>query len=192
MNTLPKNHILILFLLTTSVQVITCSPNDANGLWQVIVNIFYSNPAKQPQDQLPAGITVDDYLAQWRFDLNGAYYPNKVPLIPWQDIFAIENVAKTELHNIDLRNKDYANQIIGSVMKNYVESQAKTEARKYTSDEDLINRTSSAIGNSFATRLEHTPNRDGHALHQFFGTPLAEMVRSSINNPTYQRGKYYQ
>ncbi len=188
MNKSCNVYTLTALLLVTSTQLVKSSPNDNNGLWRVIIEIFYGKPPVEPQqsqEQAPAGVTVDDYLIQWRFDLNGALNPNRTPLIPWQDIFAIEDAAKVELQKVDLRKKDYVNQIMGSIMKNHVESQAKREARKYTTDQDVINRTSSAIGNSFATRLEQTPNRDGHALHQFFGKPLAEMVRSAINNPTY-------
>src|SRR5690242_16810728 len=103
-----KNTALALILFTTTSQILPNPPS----YWQIFVTLVFGNPQPQENpDQAPAGVNINDYIAQLRSDLNGQNNRYE-PVIPAHEMSEIEAAVKTNLRNIDLRDKDMTNQVI--------------------------------------------------------------------------------
>lgn len=178
MNKLLKITTLSVILFTTTLQT-TPAPFD----W-VFVAWLFGNPQQQPQknpDQAPAGVTADDYIAQFRSDLNG-----QSCVIPWDEVNEMERTLRQELRNVDLRDKDLVNQIIRSILCNQVNigtqrdmnilSEYETGNFFYESEEFKTIPTS--YENNIRVRLESIPhNLNGAAIAQYFGEARKNSLR---------------
>jgi hypothetical protein len=186
MNKLLKNSSLTLILLTTTLQTIP-TPCDL----RIFIPWFWSNPQPQENpDQAPAGVTEDDYIAQFHSDMNG-----QSCIIPLNEMQEMEAAIRQELRNIDLRDKDLTNQIIRSVLCNQVKigterdmnvlSQYKSGGFRYTRKEFETIPTS--YENNIRVRLESIPhNLNGAAVAQYFG----EARKNSLRNDYKKRNNH--
>ena|SRR5438445_9663510 len=176
MNTSPKTAVLVLLLLTVTTQ--TTLPH----FWHISFSF------RQTTQEL-----IQQHLNELERDLIGRPHERITLVIPEHDVENIKKIGKSQLEHLtyqELQNKDYVHLVLGSVMKQYVTDEASSIARKTIDDKDKVNAIADAIGNSFGTRLEHAPARNGQALQEFFGTGLQQKIQESINNPTY--AKYYR
>ena len=189
-----KKNLLILSLFLTAHPTI-CDQNNDQSFFAALMQFVFGNqqhqPQKQQNEQAPEGVTVDDYITQLRYDLNGAYHPNKTPVIPWKEIDAIEQSARVQLRNTNLRDRDRVNQKIGSVLIDHVEKQtiltldslARQGYQLNVAEQRAIRES---MGRNIATRLEEIPHLNGEALHQFFGQELVDTITQRVKNATYQ------
>lgn len=178
MNKLLKNSSLALILLTTTLQTIP-TPFD----WHIIISWFSWN--QQPQensDQAPAGVTIDDYITQFHSDLRG--------LIPSHDMQEMDTSIRAELCNINLRDKDKANQIMRSIIGNQVRIGTKRDLDAlehiesfYITSHEKVTISNSYEQNVFA-RLNRMPHLNGEAIAQYFGETRKESIRNSLRNRT--------
>jgi len=179
----PKTAILGLLLLALSTQTTQCfTPDGFPQFWQI--SFWFRETTKD-------GL-IQQHLDDLEHDLIGKPHERVVLVIPMRDVKNIKKMGKNELKNLtyqELQNKDHVHLRLGSVMKQYVTDEARAKASNRINDRDKIDKTANAIGNSFGTRLENTPNRNGQALQEFFGTGLVQKVQESIANPTY--AEYY-
>ncbi len=182
MNKLLKNSSFTLILLTTTLQT-TPSPFD----WVFFAWFFGSSQQQESPDQVPAGVTEDDYVAQFRSDMNG-----QSCVIPLNEMQEMEAAIKQELRNIDLRDKDLANQIIRSAICNQVKTGTardlnalKREGFYITADD--YTKISSSNENNIIARLGRMPHLNGAAIAQYFGETRKNSLRSSLINRTTYR-----
>jgi len=179
MITLPKTAVLGLFLLASNTQVTQCfTPEGFPQFWQI--SFWFRETTKED--------LIQQHLEDLENDLIGYPHERVMLVIPLRDVKNIKKMGKRELKHLtyqELQNKDRVHLALGSVMKQYVTDEASSIARNSTDNGDKVNATANAIGNSFGTRLENTPHRNGQALQEFFGTRLVQKVQDSIANPTY-------
>jgi hypothetical protein len=182
MNTLLKNSSLTLILLTTTFQN-TPSPFD----WLFAAWRFCSSQQQENTGQAPAGVTADDYIAQFRSDING-----QSTVIPWNEMQEMEAAIRKELRTIDLRDKNLANNIIRSVLCNQVKTGTirdldalKEEGFYITSDE--YTRISSSNENNIIARLGRMSHLNGSAIAQYYGETRKHSLRNSLINRTSYR-----
>ncbi len=182
MNTLLKNGSLALILLTATFQN-TPSPFD----WLFAAWRFCSSQPQENSDQAPANVTIDNYIAQFRSDMNGQSI-----VIPWDEMQEMEAAIRKELRSIDLRDKNLANNIIRSVLCNQVKTGTirdldalKKEGFYITSDDYA--KISSSNENNIIARLGRMPHLNGSAIAQYYGETRKHSLRNSLINRTSYR-----
>lgn len=185
MNKLLKNSSFTLILLTTTFQTI---PNNPPSYWQMFITFVWDNPQQQESyDQAPAGVTADDYITQFRSDLNG-----QSCMIPLNEMHEMEATIKNELRNTDLRNKNNVNEIICSVLCNQVrigtirDLNALQREGVYITSDDYA-KISSSNENNIIARLERMPHLNGAAIAQYFGETRKHSLRNALINRTVYR-----
>jgi hypothetical protein len=177
-------------LLITTCQAI---PNNPPSYWQIFITFVYGD--QQPQgngDLAPTGVTEDDYIAQFRSDMNGRDH-RYGPIIPLNEMQEMETAIKSNLRNIDLRDKDIANQIIRSILIEQVKKGTQRDldalAREgfYTTREEC-RAISTSYENNIRVRLESIPhNLNGAAIAQYFGNERKNSLRNYfMNRNTYR------
>jgi hypothetical protein len=189
-----KQCTIALILLTTTSQILpVLTPGNTNNppsYWQIVINLFWRNP-QQPQenqDQAPAGVTENAYIAQLRSDVNG-----QSCIIPWDEMNEIEKTIRKELRNIDLCDTDKANQIIRSALCNQVPTGTKRdmitlaheEGCYYTQKEYETIPTS--YENNIIARLGRMPHLNGEAIAEYYGEARKNSLRSISRNRTTYR-----
>jgi hypothetical protein len=179
MNKLLKNSSLALILLITTFQI---KPNNPPSYWQIFITWIPWN--QQPQEnpnEAPAGVTIDDYITQFHSDLRD--------LIPSRDMQEMETNIRAELYNINLRDKDKANQIMRSIIGNQVRigTNRDLDALRgegfYITPNEKVTIPNSYEQNVFA-RLNRMPHLNGEAIAQYFGETRKESIRNSLRNRT--------
>jgi hypothetical protein len=184
----------LLFVTIASSAIIPQIKCEPNGPGFFFSFIYWLTNKKQyerrsPANTAPSGISMQDYFTQLKWDLNGnPQYKNNI--IPSADVEAIIALARPHLASADLRNIDYANQLIRSAIRTRVEDQTAAILNKLEESGTFIGSSAKqaiiqSYGNNVGARLEAIPHLNGESLYQFFGTNLENSIRSSINNPTY-------
>lgn len=193
MNKLFKANTLTICLLATTVQVIQGDmPNNPLSYWQVLITFFSGNQPKQQNNsnQAPAGVTAQDYTAQFRIDLNGAAPYNSTPVIPWHEVNEMIAIIEHELRFADLRNIDKVNQIILSVLPPFVKTKTKGDLDElpqkgiYPTAKDYATIPNSNEYNLLA-RLNRIPHLNGEAIAQYFGERRKNSTRQSVHDNSY-------
>ncbi len=183
MNKLLKNSFLSLILLTTTLQTL---PTPCE--WRFILWPFGTPQQQEISDQAPAGITEDDYIAQFISNMNGQSCV--IPLNEMQEMVA---AIRQNLYSIDSRDKDLANQIMRAVLCNQVKTGtkkdmltlAREEGHHYTQEEYETIPTS--YENNVRVRLENIPhNLNGPAIAQYYG----EERKAALRRDYKQRNGY--
>lgn len=178
----PKVAILGLFLLASSPQITQCFTPDGFPQW-----LFSFWVREITKDDL-----IQQHLEDLEHDLIGHPHERIILVIPQRDVKNIRKLGKDELQNLtyqELQNRERVHRVLGSIMKQYVIDKASFIARNSSDNSEKVSAIANAIGNSFATRLEHSPHRNGQALQEFFGTNLEQKIQESVSNPAY--AEYY-
>jgi hypothetical protein len=168
MNKLLKNSSLALILLATTFQTIP-TPFD----WHIIISWFSWN--QQPQenpDQAPAGVTIDNYVAQFYSDMNG-----RSCIIPLDEMQEMEIAIRKELliRNIDLRNEDLVNQEIRSVLCGQLKTGIRRDMRalarekNYRFTQEEFETIPNSYENNLIARLGRMPHLNGEAIAEYYG-----------------------
>lgn len=195
MNKLFKAHTLAICLLVTSAHV-TCStvPNNPPSYWQVLITFFSGNQPEQQNssDQAPDGVTVQDYIAQFRADLNGTAQYNRMPVIPWHEVDEMAATIEQELYHTDLRNQDKTNQRIRAVICNHVKGKTILYLNQLERDGFYITpeecqSIAKSHENNIRVRLESIPHLNGESIAQYFGESHKNKIRDNLRN----RGNRY-
>ncbi|HEX4069342.1 MAG TPA: hypothetical protein VHX42_04545 [Candidatus Babeliales bacterium] len=184
MNKVLKTTTLATILLTTTSQVIpTPFPS-----WQILISWFSYNPQPQENpDQAPAGVTIDNYIAQFRSDLNGQYC-----IISWEEMNEMEKALQQELRNLDIRDKDLVNQTIRSVLCNQVKIGTIRDLNALKHEGFYIAQKEyetipTAYENNMIARLGQMRHLNGQAIAQYFGETRKTSIRNSLKNRTSYR-----
>ena len=197
MNKTLKNNALVLILLTTSIQTLQCyvENNNAPSTWQMFITFLYGNPEQPPvkTNQVPTGITEEHYIAQFCYDLNGERHPNKIPLIPWNEVDKMAAIMRPKLRLIDLNNPNQANKVIRSVLKDYVKTETINDLLQ---SHDLVDHgmgysdvesiATSTRGNIKAS-LKRAPHLNGESIAQYFGEHRKSAARRAFFDRKYNR-----
>lgn len=181
MNKMSKNALFALLLVTASTQI-HCFMSEA--LWREI----YVWLGQTTREEL-----IEQHLNKLEEDLIGKPHERIALVIPQHDVNRMKIFGRAELEKQsyqELTDEERSDLILRSMMVEYVKKQTSALASRHTNNDFVINSVTNIIGDSFRNRLEHTPNRNGQALQEFFGTNLEHKVRSSFHNPTYT--EYYQ
>lgn len=186
MNKLSKTTVLALCLLATSTQTTQCVSSG----WQVFITFLFGDSQPQSQnssDQAPAGVTVEDYITQFRYDLNGSVDQNRNPVIPWDEVKEMEATIKEELRFTNLRDKETVNNKIRSILLNHVKTKTISDLKQLTHDgfyltSDDYTRISNSNENNMLARLSQIPHLNGEAIAQYFGAARKNTLRDILNN----------
>lgn len=190
-----KNIFLALILFTTTTQTLPIltpqrsgnNPVNSPTYWQIFITLIYGNPQPQENpDQAPIGVSVDNYIAQVRSDLNGQT-SRYAPLIPLNEMQEIEAAMKINLCSTD--TKDIANNKIRSILIAQVGKgtlkdlyELANKERFYVSEEEYITIPASYENNARVT-LEKTPhNLNGEAIAPYYGENRKNSVRHDLMN----------
>ena len=200
MNKSLTTNTLALCLLITIVQTTQSStPNNPPSYWQIAVNIFFGDSQPEPANpqstqapisitaQAPISVTAQDYVTQLRSDLNGSTNQNRLPVIPWNEVNEIEQALKEELHLVDVRNIDYVNQIIRSILISHVKTKTIMDLNDLKREGFIVTAQDyQEIPNSnesnMLARLNRMPHLSGQAIAQYFGQQRRNATRQSILN----------
>ena len=180
---------LALLLFATSIHMTRCdATNNQPSFYQVVITWFFGN-SYQPHnnsDQAPVDVTAQDYINQFRCDLNGpATHQNRKPVIPWHEVDEMEAVIREELRNINLRDRDMANQIIRSVLLNQVKTETVLDLNQlrqeglYISPEEYQSIPNSHECNILA-RLNRAPHLNGESIAQYFGENRKNETKKAV------------
>jgi len=176
MNTLLKNTLYAtIILLGTSAHITHCFLPD----WLMIILFSDSNPKKT---------LIKGHLNRLEEDLIGKPHERIALVIPERDMINIKILGEAELNKLtheELQNNDTVDQQLGTVMYEYIKDKSHKIGERETTNREAITKTADAISDSFKTRLQHAPNRNGQALQEFFGTSLEQKVKDGVNHPTY-------
>jgi hypothetical protein len=183
---LVKKHLIIIFLLITSAQATYASPNNPPSYWQIFIGIFYKQP--QPNyndDTTPIDATIENYIMQLRYDLNGDTSHTRTPIIPASSMRKIEAKLRKELQSSDMNDRDLLNQKTRSLLVDLVKSETNNEINELEKEGIFVtNQDRSAIINSYENniiaRLNRMPHLNGEALAEFFGANHKHSVRRII------------
>src|SRR5438132_3783316 len=116
---ISKITIIASILLITNFQALQCS--NPLSRWEMFIAFIFGDE-QQLQDNIDQNInnlTIDNYIAQFRSDLNGH---NGAIIIPLHEMEAMESTLRVELRNINLNNKDLANQKMRSAIIDQVKN----------------------------------------------------------------------
>src|SRR5260221_13283777 len=95
MITISKTSLFTLLILITSSQALQCN-HPSN--WQMFITFIFGE--EQPQnnpDQASTDVNIDNYIAQFRSDLNGH---TGTIVIPLHEVEEMEKALRAELRNI--------------------------------------------------------------------------------------------
>lgn len=174
-----------LILLIANSQELQCS-NPSH--WQMFITfIFGETQPRSNTDQAPDNVTIDNYIAQFRSDLNGH---TGAIIIPLDEVQEMETILRTELRSCNLQNTDMVNQKIRSVIINQVKegtisdlNELKSETY-YSNQFFIISQDYQTIPNSYENniiaRLNKTPHLSGYAIAQYFGETRKNEIRDSL------------
>jgi hypothetical protein len=189
MNKSPKVAFLALALLATINHITQCySPDNPPSTLQVIFTFFFGQSQPQPQnnpDQAPAGVTTQDYLTQFRYDLNGTTDTRKEAIIPWHEVQKMEEAIKKELGLIDLRDRNKVNEAIRSVLLNQVKTETiadirKAEAKGYVTTPEDYQVIPNTHEYDMIARLGRAPHLNGESIAQYFGEARKQATRKAL------------
>ena len=107
MSKITKKCLIIsaLFLLINTQPTLCDEPNNDSFWYTLLFGWGNNNTPQQPRqsdEEAPEGVTIEDYINQLRYDLNGAFYHNRKPVIPWNEVDEIANAARVELRKTNL------------------------------------------------------------------------------------------
>ena len=199
MNKPFKTTILALCLFATHAQMVQCSSgNNSLSYWQIVVNSFScdSQPQSQSQDnpeQAPAGVTVQDYINQFRCDLNGPENQNRNPIIPWSEVEEMEAAIRKELHSTaNIRDTEIVNNKIRSIVVNHVKTKTFSDLQELLRVREGYNVTnqdcriiSESNESNMIARLGQMPHLNGEAIAQYFGAARKNSLRNILINKRY-------
>jgi|GEM_PF-3192902 len=186
------NTLAIIFLIATVHITGTQIPNDPPSYYQIVIEAIFGKTEQQQDnsDQAPDNITAQDYIAQFRADLNGTAHHNRIPVIPWHEVNEMAITIKQELRNTNLHNVDKTNQIIRSVLLNHVKTKTIADLNElqregyYIAPDDYTTIPDSHEYSMLA-RLNRMPHLKGESIAHFFG----EHRKNSTKKYVIHRGK---
>ncbi len=118
---------------------------------------------------------------------------NKNISLSLNEMQEMETAIRKELRNIDLRDKDLANQTIRSILCSQVKTGTKQDMEALTCEEGFYytrkqyETIPTSYENNMIARLGRMPHLNGEALAEYFGEARKNSLRHElINRNTYR------
>ncbi len=136
---------------------------------------------KSKQEEIPDGITLEDYLTQLQYDLR---------TVPQKNINEITSNARKELHSLwqhQIKNKNKVNSIIGKAILDVSDNKVRAVSKRHTSDYYKIKQIVDEYHKRVQNILDNSSSPNGSRLSFVFGPDLENEIRAKLGSGSHSQ-----